>query len=169
MKKTHHSSIEQIRVDSVVSKIFNIKVSELKQYKPYRSITQISEARGVSMFLQHTIYGISFPKIARHFNKKSHATPIAACKTISNLIETDPQLREKVNLCRQVLSNYCVDVSKQRYNLHYLIAAAGIKVLGSTKTIYIPASTYSTLNGILNNRIKRLVHKHNYRIQLTIE
>lgn len=169
MKKTLHSSSEQTRVDTVVSKAFNIKVSEMKRYKAYRSNAKISEARGVSMYLQHTIYKISFPRLARHFNKKSHATCIAACRTIANLVDTDPVLREKVNICQQMILDYSIDGTKQRYNLHYLITSAGIKVLGSTKTIYIPASTYDTLNGILKDRIKRLEKKHNYRVQLTIE
>lgn len=157
--------MEQLRLDKVVSEVFNVKV---KQFHSYSNKREISEARLTAMYLQKELLRLSFPKIARHFKRKSHSTCLSAHKTVSGLCETDKQFREKVMRCIEHYNSYNVDRSKQRYNLHYLIVKEGFRVSGPEKTIYMPASAYDTLQGILKSRITRLVNNHQYSLQLTI-
>lgn len=168
MKKTtiRHSRREQRQLDSIVSGIFEIKVSQLHRKTTKRSIT---DARLTAMYLQKELLKLSHPVIARHFNKKSHATSINAYSTVSGLIQTDPEFAKKIERCKVAFSVCSPNKTKQRYNLHFLISNAGVRVSGPDKTIYIPASKQNALDGILKERINRLAKKHNYSLQLTID
>jgi len=169
MKRTtanRHSRREQRRLDRIVCDVFGITLRELHRNTTLRTIT---DARLTAMYLQKELLRLSHPAIARYFNKKAHATSINAHKTISGLVATDPLFGEKVSKCKQFYQEYTPCRTKQRYNLHYQITQAGIKVSGPEKTIYIPASKQQVLDGILKDRIERLARKHNYSLQLTID
>jgi hypothetical protein len=162
----HHSKREQRQLDSVVSEIFEIRVKQLHSKTTKRAIT---DARLTAMYLQKELLKLSHPVISRHFKKKSHATSINAHSTVMGLIETDAEFQNKVNRCIAAFQEYSTDKIKQRYNLHFLISNAGVRVSGPDKTIYIPASKQNALDGILKERINRLAKKHNYSLQLTID
>jgi len=162
----HHSKRELRQLDRVVSGVFEIKVSQLHSRTTKRAIT---DARLTAMYLQKELLKLSHPVIARHFNKKSHATSINAYSTVSGLIQTDPEFAKKIARCKVAFSLYSPNKIKQRYNLHFLVSNAGIRVSGPDRTIYIPASMQNALDGILKDRIDRLAKKHHYSLQLTID
>jgi len=164
--KSPRSDRSQRRLDTVISRVFGIKVSDFHSPSTKR---QVADARLTAMYLQKELLNKSYPQIAAYFGKKSHSTCISAHSTIAGLLETNPALRSKMEECKQLYANYTVSRSKQRYNLHFLICQQGIRVSGPDRTIYIPASQHPSLQGILQQRIIRLVKKHNYSLQLTIE
>lgn len=168
MKKSR-SSIYQKRIDTIVAKVFLVRVSDFKRYTSNKTITTIGEPRMVAMYLQRELLNMSYPKIAAHFSKKSHYTAMYAYQTISGLLETESPLRKKVQLCRMLYSEYTIDNAKQRYNLHYLLSIAGVQVSSVNKTIYMSVNSFDSLSGIIKNRIVRLQKLHNYQIQLIIE
>lgn len=166
MKTKHNrSSLAQRRLDRVVCSVFNVTAKQL--FSPGKKRPAI-DARLTCMYLQKQLLQLSYPAISRHFRKKSHGTSMNAYSTISGLIETDPAFRSKVERCIRLFEEYVPDRTKQRYNLHYLITQDGIRVSGPECTIYMPADKYDSLDGILRERIDRLVRKHNYSLQLTI-
>ncbi|MBK6348207.1 MAG: hypothetical protein IPN08_15930 [Bacteroidales bacterium] len=164
--KSPRSNRAQRRLDTVISQVFGIKVSDIHSPSTKR---QVADARLTAMYLQKELLKKSYPQIAAYFGKKSHSTCISAHKTITGLLETNTNLRNKIEECKLIYANYTVSRSKQRYNLHFLIGKDGIRVSGPDRTIYVPASQHPTLQGILQQRIIRLVKKHNYSLQLTIE
>ncbi|MBK6964202.1 MAG: hypothetical protein IPH20_09720, partial [Bacteroidales bacterium] len=140
--KNPRSDRAQRRLDTVISKVFEIKVSDIHSPSTKRAVT---DARLTAMYLQKELLKKSYPQIAAYFGKKSHSTCISAHKTITGLLETNTNLRNKVEECKLLYSNYNVCRSKQRYNLHFLIGQEGIRVSGPDKTIYVPASQHPTL------------------------
>lgn len=165
MKTKCRSSMELIRLDRVVSLVFDIRVRDF--HHPSKKRISV-EPRLVAMYLQKELLGKSYPAIARYFGKKAHSTCHSAHRTAAALFETDPFFRRKVQECIELYNNYEIDRFKQRYNLHFLIAREGIRVSGPECTIYVPAEKYESLDGILRERIDRLIKKHNYALQLTI-
>ena len=164
--KSPRSDRSQRRLDTVISRVFGIRVSDIHSPSTKR---QVTDARLTAMYLQKELLNKSYPQIAVYFGKKSHSTCISAHRTITGLLETNANLWHKVDECKQLYATYTVSRSKQRYNLHFLIGQQGIRVSGPERTIYVPASQHPDLQGILHKRITSLVKKHYYSLQLTIE
>lgn len=57
-----------------------------------------SHPRQVAMYLAHTVYGISFPRIASHFGR-DHTTVIHACRAVPE----NPQMLSDAQAIRQML------------------------------------------------------------------
>jgi len=57
-----------------------------------------SHPRQVAMYLAHTVYGISFPKVASHFGR-DHTTVIHACRTVPEI----PQMLADAQAIRKML------------------------------------------------------------------
>ncbi|MHC1773784.1 MAG: helix-turn-helix domain-containing protein [Lentimicrobium sp.] len=164
--KSRRSSTEQIRLDRIVSLVFDIRVKDF--HRP--STKRVSlEPRLVAIYLQKELLKRSYPAIAKYFGKKAHSTCHNAHRSAVALYETDPIFRKKVHECIELYNNYEIDRCKQRYNLHFLIAREGVRVSGPDCTVYLPAEKYESMDGILKERINRLVKKHHYALQLTIE
>ncbi len=75
-----------------VAEEFDLKLSDMtSRERP----ANVATPRQIAMYLCRRYTSRSWPDLARAFDK-SHATIIHACKTISGRIETDPELRERV-------------------------------------------------------------------------
>ena len=53
--------------------------------------------RQVAMYLAKKYLDLSTSKIGQYIGKRDHATVLHACKTITNLAETDKQFRYELN------------------------------------------------------------------------
>jgi hypothetical protein len=166
-KTTLHPSKSQLQLlDRIVARVFQIKLRELHGTSTKRNI---SDARLSAMYLQKEMLGMSYPAIARYYNKRSHSTCISAYRTVSGLLTTNSDFIEKINLCRDLFNNYSPDKVKQRYNLNHRIRQQNLRVSATEKTIYLPASRQEALSGLLLSRITTLRKTHNYAVQLTID
>jgi chromosomal replication initiator protein len=65
---------------------------------------EIVWARQLAMFILRKKTKMSLSKIGELCGNKDHATVLHACKSISNLIETDSYFRKKYN---EILQFYC--------------------------------------------------------------
>lgn len=161
-----HSSRDQHRIDTVVSLVFNVKVSDIHSSSIKREVV---DARMSAMYLQKELLGRSFPKIAAYFNKKSHSTVINAHQAIEALIDTNSTFKAKIALCLKRFSAYTLDKTKQKYNLHFLLKKKGIEVSCKNQTIYMAPFIYDGLSGRKKLHVTRLMKLHNYSLQLVID
>jgi len=83
-----------------VCNLFGIHLSDLRGPSRRRSVTL---PRHVAMYLARELLRQSYPAIAEKFGNRDHTTVIAACRHISDLLETDAAIRNTVtNLRRQL-------------------------------------------------------------------
>lgn len=96
----HLITIENIQ--RVVAEYYNIKMSELKSKTRTRSVAR---PRQMAMALAKELTNHSLPEIGREFGGRDHTTVMHACKTISELRDTDSSLQEDyTNLTRKLSS-----------------------------------------------------------------
>src|SRR5690606_7120332 len=93
-------SLEDIQ--KKVADYYHIKVADMHSVRRNRSVAR---PRQVAMYLAKQITTRSFPEIGRAFGGRDHTTVIHAVKTIENLVEKDPTLREDVSLLESMLTN----------------------------------------------------------------
>lgn len=79
-------------IQKAVASFFNVKLSDLKGNRRYRSI---SRPRQIAMYICRNHLESSFPEIGTRFNK-DHSTAISACNNIKKLIKTDSSVKEAV-------------------------------------------------------------------------
>lgn len=89
-------------IASATSKVFGVKVSDLKS--PRRS-KSISTARQVAMYLARELTDLKYKTVGEFFGRGNHSTVIHACKKIGSLIETNPILAHNVELVEKRLQN----------------------------------------------------------------
>ncbi|WP_409227360.1 chromosomal replication initiator protein DnaA [Gudongella sp. SC589] len=87
----------EITVDLIkdkVSKRFDIRMDDFNSKKRTRAIAY---PRQIAMYLTRELTDLSLPKIGDEFGGRDHTTVIHACEKISTDIESDYQLRNKIN------------------------------------------------------------------------
>ncbi len=87
----------EITVDLIkdkVSKRFDIRMDEFNSKKRTRAIAY---PRQIAMYLTRELTDLSLPKIGDEFGGRDHTTVIHACEKISTDIESDHQLRNKID------------------------------------------------------------------------
>jgi chromosomal replication initiator protein len=77
-------------IQKIVCDYFSIQVDALNSKTRKRDIVQ---ARQLSMYFSKKHTKASLATIGHHCGNKDHATVLHACRTVSNLIETDKQFR----------------------------------------------------------------------------
>lgn len=96
LKEIFSSKKKQINVPlikEVISKNFNIKIEDFNAKKRTRSI---AFPRQIAMYLTRELTDLSLPKIGEEFGGRDHTTVIHAHEKISNDINKDPYLKEKI-------------------------------------------------------------------------
>lgn len=83
-----------------VSQVFDVKVAELKSTKRARAIAL---PRQIAMYLCRKHTGASYPEIGVALGGKDHTTALAAYKTITGRLTSDPDIRSKVDEIERVL------------------------------------------------------------------
>ena len=78
----------------VVSEYYGVEVSAINTRSRKREVVLV---RQVAMFLAKKHLDMSTSKIGQYVGNRDHATVLHACKTITNLAETDKQFRNELN------------------------------------------------------------------------
>ncbi len=97
---THEISIDYIQ--KIVCDYFGLPVDQINTKTRRREIVQ---ARQLAMYFSKKHTKSSLATIGLHCGNKDHATVLHACKTVSNLIETDKNFRTFVNEINKKISH----------------------------------------------------------------
>ena len=89
-----NNTIKPKEILDVVSKSFNMKVSDLKGKKRNKNIVL---ARQISMFILKKETNLSYPEIGQFLGGKDHSTVIHSVKKITSKIETDEDIKKTVD------------------------------------------------------------------------
>lgn len=89
---THEISIEFIQ--KVTADYFDISIEKMNSRTRKREVTQ---ARQIAMYFSKKLTSASLTIIGQECGKRDHATVLHACKTVTNLYETDKQYRSWVD------------------------------------------------------------------------
>ncbi|MFW6224290.1 MAG: helix-turn-helix domain-containing protein, partial [Bacteroidota bacterium] len=81
-------------IQKIISDYFNIPVEMIVSKTRKREIVQ---ARQLAMFFSKKYTKSSLATIGLHCGNKDHATVLHACKTVSNLVDTDKQFNSYVS------------------------------------------------------------------------
>lgn len=81
-------------IQKVVSDYFKIPIERIKMNKRERAIVQ---PRQICMFFAKKYTKLPLAAIGAHCGNRDHATVLHACRTISNLYETDKKMREAID------------------------------------------------------------------------
>ena len=84
----HELTIDYIQ--KIVCDYFNMPVDSLQSKTRKREVVQ---ARQIAMFFSKTLTKSSLASIGSQIGRKDHATVLHACKTVSNLLDTDKQFK----------------------------------------------------------------------------
>jgi chromosomal replication initiator protein len=64
---------------------------------------EIAQARQIAMYLSRKFTDKSYSTIGEVIGKRDHATVLHACKTVSNLIETDKKMRSCIKQIEDII------------------------------------------------------------------
>ncbi|SDY89536.1 chromosomal replication initiator protein DnaA [Proteiniborus ethanoligenes] len=81
-------------IKEIISKNFNIKIEDFNSKKRTRSI---SYPRQIAMYLCRELTDLSLPKIGEEFGGRDHTTVIHAYDKISSDIESNVELKQKID------------------------------------------------------------------------
>jgi chromosomal replication initiator protein len=93
-------SIENIQ--KTVAEYYKIRISDMHSKKRSRAVAR---PRQVAMALAKELTQMSLPEIGSNFGGRDHTTVLHACRQISKLRESVPELNHDVNFLLQVLRN----------------------------------------------------------------
>lgn len=88
---------QPITIDTIIKKVaefYGVEVNSINTRSRKREVVQV---RQVAMYLAKKYLDLSSSKIGQYVGKRDHATVLHACKSITNLIETDKQFRCELN------------------------------------------------------------------------
>ncbi len=88
--KNHAREVSIDYIQKVVCDYFNLPMEMLKSKTRKREVVQ---ARQISMYFSKKMTKSSLASIGAHCGGKDHATVLHACRTVSNLSETDKQFK----------------------------------------------------------------------------
>ncbi|MCL2872472.1 MAG: chromosomal replication initiator protein DnaA [Betaproteobacteria bacterium] len=91
-------SIENIQ--KTVADYYKIRIADMQSKKRSRAIAR---PRQVAMALAKELTELSLPEIGNRFGGRDHTTVLHACRQISQLRETNPEINHDVNFLLQVL------------------------------------------------------------------
>ena len=93
-------SIENIQ--KTVADYYKVRISDMHSKKRSRAVAR---PRQVAMALAKELTQLSLPEIGSNFGGRDHTTVLHACRQITKLRETIPELNHDVNFLLQVLRN----------------------------------------------------------------
>jgi len=86
----HSRQVSLDRIQQAVSRYYKIKTADLTGKRRLQSITR---PRQLAMYIAKSLTSRSLPEIGRAFGGRDHTTVLHACQKISNLLETDTDLK----------------------------------------------------------------------------
>ena len=99
------ASNRQISVDVIQKRVaahYGVRVSEMFSARRARNIAR---PRQIEMYLAKNHTSLSYPEIGRQFGGRDHTTVMHAVKTIENLMTSNAQLAEDVELITSILAS----------------------------------------------------------------
>lgn len=81
-------------IKEVISNKFNVKMEDLISKKRTRAIAY---PRQIAMYLTRELMDLSLPKIGEEFGGRDHTTVMHAHNKITNDIQDDPELKDRIN------------------------------------------------------------------------
>ncbi|HLW05384.1 MAG TPA: chromosomal replication initiator protein DnaA [Azoarcus sp.] len=96
----HNRQLTIEHIQKTVADFYKIKVADMHSRKRTRVIAR---PRQVAMWLAKELTPMSLPTIGDAFGGRDHTTVIHACRTITDLRLSDPQLNHDVHVLTQVL------------------------------------------------------------------
>lgn len=87
----------EITIDDIISKVasyYGVDVESINTRSRKREVVLV---RQVAMYLSKKYLDMSTSKIGKYIGNRDHATVVHACKTITNLAETDKQFHNELN------------------------------------------------------------------------
>ncbi len=93
----------KVTIDAIQRKVaehYNLRMSDLLGPRRTRSIAR---PRQMAMYLAKRLTNRSLPEIGRHFGKRDHTTVMHGVRRIEELIQTDSQLADDLELLRRAL------------------------------------------------------------------
>ena len=99
------ASSRRITVDDIqkqVARHFNIRVADMFSARRSR---QIARPRQIAMYLAKNLTSLSYPEIGRRFGNRDHTTIMHAVRKVEELMVTETELADDVNLLKSVLSD----------------------------------------------------------------
>lgn len=97
-------SLKEITIEHIIKEVCDFLNLDREQFGSPRRTREIAQARQIAMFLSKKHTKAPLTSIGAAIGGKNHATVLHACKTISNLIETDKVFRRQMEeLERKVL------------------------------------------------------------------
>lgn len=78
------------KIQDIISNYFNISIDEIQSKTRKRNVVQ---ARHLAMYFAKKLTKNSLANIGKQIGKRDHATVLYACKTVSNLLETNKKFK----------------------------------------------------------------------------
>lgn len=102
MPSNKPTTLSILEIQSVVSKYYQIALSDLKGKKRVKSIVV---PRQIAMYLSRELTSNSLPKIGAEFGGKDHTTVIHAYEKIDHALTKDEELRRDIEEIKNKLSS----------------------------------------------------------------
>lgn len=156
-------------IDKIVAERMNVSVTEMHSDETRR---EISNARAMGCLKLKQFLGWGTVRSRKHYGKDSHTTVMSALKTINNLINTGVKFdRQKtfadmsIRIDADIRKRLEFYKRKEIYNLNYRVRQKNIDLFHKDKTVSINLDELAKLD---KKQVKKLLAKHNYKIQLKL-
>ena len=93
----------KVTIEEIMRKVADHYCLRLSDMTSARRARAVARPRQVAMFLAKTLTPKSLPEIGRRFGGRDHTTVIHAVRKIEQLVESDAQLAEDIELLRRML------------------------------------------------------------------
>ena len=90
------------KVMDAVCEVFDVTTREIKGK---RRTAYVALCRQIVMYILRDVLEMPLEKVAKHVNRKDHTTVLHACEKISKQMGKDKRFGEKVEKCKQMLSD----------------------------------------------------------------
>ncbi|MEM7438719.1 MAG: chromosomal replication initiator protein DnaA [Pseudomonadota bacterium] len=97
------ASDKKVTIDQIIRKVADHYTLRLSDILGPRRARSIARPRQIAMYLAKTLTSKSLPEIGRRFGNRDHTTVIHAVRKIEELMQTDNQIAEDVELLRRML------------------------------------------------------------------
>lgn len=88
-------------IQKAVASYFSVRIADLKGPRRHKGIAR---PRMIAMYLSRELTGSSYPEIGLRFGGKDHSTVINACRRMTEIQETDVELRSTIDSIRTQLT-----------------------------------------------------------------
>ena len=154
------------KINKIVAAQFNITPHELMNVRGYAG----SYPRCAAMLICHEVLKASTLKLRDWYQKKDHTTPMRALTTAHNRLQLDKDFRMRYQAAlfevkASIVAEKEKKKQKQVYNLNHRVKLKGIDVSTRTHTVRCTEAHLAELKG---KQLAKLIHNHNYVIQLQL-